>query len=104
MHPFGLTLKVGIHMFPNEKSSPFSIFLNLGLPIYYGMFGIPHITVYCGIATVSWHHRHSQNRRLFRFARVSRHCLISHIVVYFGLPMYHGIIGITISPFILVPP
>ena len=85
-------------IFPNEKSSPIPIILNLGLPIYNGIFGILHIDVYCGIATVSWHH--SQNCRLFRFATVSWHYRHSQIAVYFGLPEYHGNISYFRSPLI----
>ena len=74
------------------------------------------------LAYVSWHYCYSPkssfisvchcimvlsvfpNRRLFRLARVSRHYLLFLIAVYFGLPVYHCIIGIFISPFILVSP
>jgi hypothetical protein len=32
------------------------------------------------------------NHRLFRFASISRHLLITHIAVYFGMPAYQGIL------------
>ena len=68
--------------FQMKKRPRFLISLNLGLPVYYGIFGIPHITVYFGLPLY--------------------HGIIGipQIAVYFGSPSYHGIPSSPISSFI----
>ena len=79
------------------------LLLNLILPTYHGIIGIPRspfISVRHCIMPLSVF----LNRRLFRLMKKYRGIISLQIAVYFGSPMYHGIIGITISPFISVLP
>jgi hypothetical protein len=70
---------------------------SFSMPTYHGMSKVSvcqHIRAWAKFqyASISWHQPKSPNHHLFRFASISRHLSITHIVVYFGMPAYHGIL------------
>ena len=94
---FVLTLKGGIGF--TETIFVFKIVVMLVIlnhPGHHGIVGILQVAVLFGLPT---YHGiiHIPDRRLFRFAVVSKHHLISLIAVYFGLSRYHGICPISSS-------